>query len=280
MPSTPTVFLSYRRQPSADIARLIRDHLVAKGVDVFFDVDSINGGGRLPEVIEHAIIERSHFIIILAPSTLTAEWVWREAETARRYNKPVIPIETDGFNWSTDVPNGMEWLKDIAGISYDYKFTEQAFARIERALRLEQYRKRNLPVPLLLGMVILITILIIGASKLVPTEASPNTPDSTIALVSPELESQPTVLPTESATPTCIGTIVITTGENVLLNQVRAFRQASAPTRPPVRQGQAVEILTQELGEGGNWYQIQYGDNANTGWIPVNYVQLIEDCSL
>lgn len=135
MPARPSVFMSYRRDPSADLARYIYERLDAMGADVFFDVEDINGG-HFDATIEREIIARQHLLVILAPRTLESEWVRRELETAFKHGKNIIPVETGGFSFEQHVPPELAELKRYGGIPYDFKSPETTFKRLAKALQL------------------------------------------------------------------------------------------------------------------------------------------------
>jgi hypothetical protein len=135
MARSPTVFLSYQRNSSADLARYLHDRLEALGVDVFFDVESINAG-RFAAIIEHEIVNREHFLVILTPTTLESEWVRREVRIALDHQKPVIPVTTQGFNFAQHMHDDVVGLEQYSGIPYDYQTADNAIERIKRALGL------------------------------------------------------------------------------------------------------------------------------------------------
>ena len=129
MPTKPTLFLSYRRDPSADLARYIHDRLTALGIDVFFDVENINGG-RFATIIEKEIINREHFLVILTPQTLASEWVRREIETALKHRRNIIPLLAQGFTFAQPLPSEIKDLADYSGIPYDFQDPNRAIERI------------------------------------------------------------------------------------------------------------------------------------------------------
>lgn len=130
-----SVFLSYHRKSSSDLARQIHDYLCDKGVDVFFDVEDINGG-RFETQIRQEITSRDNFLIILSPQTLGSEWVQKELKLAIRFGKNIIPILMPEFSFASDVPPTVQDITNFGGIHYDYKYPEGAYRRIDRALEL------------------------------------------------------------------------------------------------------------------------------------------------
>ncbi|RPJ02783.1 MAG: toll/interleukin-1 receptor domain-containing protein [Chloroflexi bacterium] len=131
-----TVFLSYRRRSSAHLARYLHDRLVAVGVDVFFDVEDINGG-RFARIIESEIVAREYFIVVLTPGTLDSEWVRREIGVALREEKQIIPLMAEGFDFSSPLPAEIASLSEYSGIPFDHQYADAAFERLTQALGLE-----------------------------------------------------------------------------------------------------------------------------------------------
>lgn len=135
----PAVFLSYQRQSSKDLARYIHDYLVDElGLDVFFDVEDVNGG-RFETIIKDAILKSSHFIVILTPTTLDSEWVRREIVFAidNETGKTIIPIIADGFSFYQPIPPEVEDIQHFGAIDFDYKSPNDFFRRLRRGLGLE-----------------------------------------------------------------------------------------------------------------------------------------------
>jgi hypothetical protein len=67
--SEQTVFISYRRDVSAFIARAVFQDLRAHGYDVFLDVETIDNG-QFEHIILSQIAARTHFIVILTPGAV------------------------------------------------------------------------------------------------------------------------------------------------------------------------------------------------------------------
>jgi hypothetical protein len=99
-----SVFISYRRNVSAFIARAIFQDLCSHGYDIFMDIESINQG-QFDTIILNQIAARTYFLIILTPGTLERtiepnDWVRREIEEAMRLNRVIVPLITPGFNFA------------------------------------------------------------------------------------------------------------------------------------------------------------------------------------
>jgi hypothetical protein len=93
----PSVFISYRRTPSAMLATLLYTQLGFNGIRTFLDTRKLDGGGPFPERLLNAIEECEVFVCLLAKSTLDSEWVRREIEHAYLAGKPMIPVFQESF---------------------------------------------------------------------------------------------------------------------------------------------------------------------------------------
>jgi hypothetical protein len=133
MPNKPSVFISYRRQPAADLARYIHHRLTTLRYDVFLDVETINGG-RFANIIQHEIKDRDVFVVILTPETLQSEWVVREIKTALDAQKPIIPLAAQGFSFALPIPDEIKDLSDYDAIRWDNDFADTAFERLVKAI--------------------------------------------------------------------------------------------------------------------------------------------------
>lgn len=134
MPDKPTVFISYRREGGADLARYLHDKLTDMGADVFFDVESIPSGERFAAMIEREIILRDTFLIILKPDTLDSEWVRREALLALKHRKQIIPLVTKEYDFYKNIPPDLAELSQHNAVEYDFRTPKVALKRIAQSL--------------------------------------------------------------------------------------------------------------------------------------------------
>jgi len=91
-----TVFISYRRSTSQELARSIFMHLKYNGYDAFFDVNTMDNGA-FDDIILNQIGARTHFISIISKGAFErcvneGDWVRREIEEALRLGRNVVPI--------------------------------------------------------------------------------------------------------------------------------------------------------------------------------------------
>ncbi|MCL4254780.1 MAG: tetratricopeptide repeat protein, partial [Anaerolineae bacterium] len=101
-----SVFISYRRTNSFH-ALAIFQALNNNGYDVFIDYASIDSG-KFDDIILDQIKARAHFIPILTPSALERcddpnDWVRIEIMTAIQYQRNIVPVMFDGFDWKQDI---------------------------------------------------------------------------------------------------------------------------------------------------------------------------------
>lgn len=195
MPNKPTIFLSYRRASSRELARFVHARLTALGADVFLDVETLNAV-RFASVIEKEILERDYFLVLLKPDTLEPDsWVRREVQTALDHQKPIVPLTADNFDFSLHVPPELAGLKEYGGIPYSDHYADEAIARIAEAVGLRT-RKSSLPLLAGIGTVIVTAALFIifGLPMLGNGTPATNTPSAT---ETPTTTS--TVIPTQLA---------------------------------------------------------------------------------
>lgn len=99
-----TVFISYRRNTSAFMARAVFMDLRAHGYDVFMDVESIDAG-TFDTIILNQINARAHFVLVLTPGSVErfadeGDWVRREIEHAMDLKRNIVPVATSNFDFN------------------------------------------------------------------------------------------------------------------------------------------------------------------------------------
>jgi len=99
-----TVFISYRRSTSQELARSIFMHLKYNGYDAFFDVNTMDNGA-FDDIILNQIRARTHFISIISKGAFErcvneGDWVRREIEEALRLGRNIVPIMWEGCDFA------------------------------------------------------------------------------------------------------------------------------------------------------------------------------------
>ncbi len=93
----PSVFISYRRKPSAILAQLILKDLKEQGIEVYLDIERMENAGNFPTRLFQAIEASDVFVCLLGEGTLESEWVQYEIEHAQKLKKPMIPVFQETF---------------------------------------------------------------------------------------------------------------------------------------------------------------------------------------
>ena len=100
------IFISYCRSESTAFAILLSDRLKAKKIVPFLDKQSdeedqgnaLKPGNVWRAELKTAIEKREHFVVLIAPSTLSSEAVCQEIEWALASSRKIIPIWHRGFD--------------------------------------------------------------------------------------------------------------------------------------------------------------------------------------
>jgi hypothetical protein len=120
--SGASVFISYRRQGGADVARVLQLFLEQNGFAVFLDVDSLDAGHFNSQLLIQ--IERSeHFLLVCSPCCLDRcaderDFVRQEIAHALRCGRKFVPVTLEGFRW----PGRDSLPADIADVTSHHAF--------------------------------------------------------------------------------------------------------------------------------------------------------------
>ncbi|MBR3020377.1 MAG: TIR domain-containing protein [Clostridia bacterium] len=114
------VFISYRREDGWQSAKHLRDILVAKGYNVFFDINSLKNENFNETILDY-IRGCKDFIIILSPHSMDRcineeDWVRKELACALEAKKNIIPVMYDNFVFPDELPDDIRRIKNINGI--------------------------------------------------------------------------------------------------------------------------------------------------------------------
>src|SRR4051794_39495146 len=88
----PHIFISYARADSPT-AKALTDLLDSEGFDVWWDAE-LYGGQLYPNVIEKAIDDSRHVIVLWSTASIGSDWVLREARRAHAQGK-LLPISIE-----------------------------------------------------------------------------------------------------------------------------------------------------------------------------------------
>ena len=139
-----TVFISYRRNVSAFVARSIFMDLREHGYDVFMDVESIDSG-TFDTIILNQIAARAHFLIILTPGSAErldepGDWLRREIEHAIDLKRNIVPVLANDFkfgNYKRYFTGRLSKLPRYNALTVPYDFFDAAMDKLRtRFLRM------------------------------------------------------------------------------------------------------------------------------------------------
>ena len=92
-----SVFLSYLRAASDELAQRVAQELSGQGFEVFAEPPETDGGDTLPARARQRIEAAEVFVCLVAEGTLATERIRREIETAHRLDKPMIPVFQESY---------------------------------------------------------------------------------------------------------------------------------------------------------------------------------------
>jgi RNA polymerase subunit RPABC4/transcription elongation factor Spt4 len=132
---TYDIFLSYRRNGGETMAILLRDRLVAKGYNVFLDIENLNSGSfnnKLLNVIDNC----KDFLLICSENSLDrcnndGDWVRLEIAYALQKNKNIIPVMLRGFAFPDTLPADIEAIRMQNGVNANsHEYFDAAIDRL------------------------------------------------------------------------------------------------------------------------------------------------------
>jgi hypothetical protein len=111
-PSAEKVFISYSRKESSPLSLLVLNSLKRAGIDAFLDL-ALVPGEAWHAGLQERIKSYDAFILLLAPETLTSEYVIREIEWALDAGVEVIPLwhgefAYDSHGWRGKIPDAVD----------------------------------------------------------------------------------------------------------------------------------------------------------------------------
>jgi serine/threonine protein kinase len=135
------VFISYRREGSAEAARAIRAELRQRQVRAFLDVDELRSG-HFDEALLDCIQRTPNFIVILSPDCLERcvderDWLRREIAEAIKLKKNILPVTMPGFIFpeTQKLPVDIRGLEMHQRVRYDHEYFDAMLGRIVQYLR-------------------------------------------------------------------------------------------------------------------------------------------------
>jgi TPR repeat protein len=123
----PGVFISYRRETGATMARLLSDFLETQGFDPFLDVDGLTSG-HFDKQILLEIESRPHFLLVCTRGALDrcvqdGDWVRLEVAHAISTGRNIVPVLEQGFTWPAKSSLPPEITEVCAHHAFEYSHT-------------------------------------------------------------------------------------------------------------------------------------------------------------
>lgn len=119
-------FISYRREGGAAEARLLRQSLMARGLNVFLDVTDLHKGYFDEELLQR-ISAAPNFIPILTPGALDRcadphDWMRQEIRHAIREKRNIVPVIVEDFVFPPTLPDDIVNLPRHQGVQYSHQY--------------------------------------------------------------------------------------------------------------------------------------------------------------
>ena len=206
----PRLFISYRRSGGGETARRIHDQLLARGYDVFLDLESLHGGS-FDEALLDQIASRDVLLVVLNKGSLNRryggeDWLRREVAHAFRCGLKVIPLLHEDFSFPSYLPTDISPLDVQGGLKINLEFIDPWLDKLEKYILSAPQKPvvyhfkepRGQWIKYLvaaLGAVLIGGCLFFGISNFTGTQPATPTTEPTVAPT-----EAPTVAPTEAPT--------------------------------------------------------------------------------
>lgn len=131
------IFISYRREGGDMLAGRLCDRFKSLGYSVFFDTESMHSG-RFNDQIYTAIENSDNVLLVLPRGALDEregdDWVRNELTHAFKYNKHIIPVMANGFEFPETLPEELDDIRYIEGVTVLNEYFDAAVERIKSFL--------------------------------------------------------------------------------------------------------------------------------------------------
>ena len=156
------VFISYRRADSDWVTRALWEALNIRigKENLFMDIESIRLGKRFPEKIDQALLNATHFLIMIGPDWTSIEkngtlrlfqiddYVRLEVEYAVNSKKPVIPVLIDDTEMpsSSELPPSLHGLRQFNALPLSHERMRGDVDRLQVELGIEDKPSDNVSI--------------------------------------------------------------------------------------------------------------------------------------
>ncbi|MFH0954274.1 MAG: DUF4384 domain-containing protein, partial [Verrucomicrobiota bacterium] len=172
------VFISYRREGGAELARLVWEGLNRRGYHAFMDVEDLRSG-CFNEALYARIDSCSDLVVILTPKSLERcaqedDWLRREVSHGIRKDKNIVPVMARGFQWPApgSLPPDLADLPGFQGISHSHDLFEASMDRLATMLVARPARGRDRLLLAVTTLCLLLLALTVGVQWRIRTVAA------------------------------------------------------------------------------------------------------------
>lgn len=134
----PHVYIAHRQSASAELARLIKDHLVKQHYTVFLDVDD-NNLRRREDIILDEILTCQCFVLVLDRNTFEDASIVSQVAYALRYKTDqIVVVARDGLDADRIAHTLISEISPIASynwLPYNHTYAEATMGRILSAVQ-------------------------------------------------------------------------------------------------------------------------------------------------
>jgi tetratricopeptide (TPR) repeat protein len=143
MATTNSVFISYRREMGGVWALALYQQLTSRGIDAFYDIESIRELGQFNTKLLSQIAARPYFLLVLTPGTLARcvqadDWLRREIEHAVANERVVVPLFTPQFDFAdvdAFLPSPLaKVVRESSGLELNPTWFKEAIVRLTEEL--------------------------------------------------------------------------------------------------------------------------------------------------
>jgi len=140
-PQEKKVFMSYRREGGATVARLLRTELQSRNVESFLDVDDLSSS-YFDEKLFTEIEAAPNFILILSPNALDRcvnpdDWMRKELAHAIMTGRNIIPVLVEDFTFpdAGDLPEEIRDIPRYNSLEYNHTYFSAMLEKLVKFLK-------------------------------------------------------------------------------------------------------------------------------------------------
>ena len=145
------IFISYRREGGAEVARICKEFLEGQGFRVFLDVDGLKNGQFDNQLLEQ-LDKHGHLLLVCSPGCLDRcsennDWIRQEVAHAIKLKRNIVPLLLSQFDWpkSETLPEEMRELNRHNAFSYNHEHWDSIKGKFANQFRTGKLAVQTLP---------------------------------------------------------------------------------------------------------------------------------------